>query len=613
MALSVRSNIPSLKAQRSLADATDRLNASTTRLASGLRINGASDDAAGLAIASQLNISSRVYTQAIRNVNDGASLLNIAEGALSELGAITVRQKELAEQSANGVYTSRQREALHREAAALGSEYNRIVASTEMNGIALLDGSLIGGLRIQAGYGIDESISVSIGGSLMGLAGDGTFAPQRTFTLSGAGRPANGDLNGDDREDLVVLVAGQPQILIGNGDGSFQAPISYAGGGTSANVSLADLNRDGSVDFLLPDLGVVHVLMNNGDGTFAARRSYTGPINGLGVQTGDFDEDGAVDLLVIDSSVGSSSVSMLRGNGDGTFKARVTFGLGGQGSSVMVGDLNRDSNLDFYAVLQSGQLEVFLGNGDGSFKTRGSYSGGGTTFPVYTDLNGDYILDHSGVDFYTGNVMVALGNSDGSFRASVAFATGPSPFNLSASDLNGDGSMDLVASNSGNGTASVLLNNGDGSFKAAATYANALRIRLGDFNEDGVTDMVSTSSATNTIGMFLGNIRSTPYLTSPDLTTEATSRAALSKLENNHTRILAELGNIGGTQRRLRIALQNLFTSRKNFRAAESRIMDADFAEEAARSVKNQIVQQAAAAIASQSARVPELILSLIN
>jgi len=103
MALTIGANIPSLRARRSLADASDSLSASTTRLASGLRINSAADDAAGLAIATSLNASSRIYTQGIRNINDGISVLNVAEGALSELGNITTRQKELAEQAANGV------------------------------------------------------------------------------------------------------------------------------------------------------------------------------------------------------------------------------------------------------------------------------------------------------------------------------------------------------------------------------------------------------------------------------------------------------------------------------------------------------------------------------
>lgn len=94
-----------MRAQRSLASASEMLNASSTRLASGLRINSAADDAAGLAIASQLNTSSRVYTQGMRNINDGMSVLNVAEGALSQLGQVTIRQKELAEQAANGVYS----------------------------------------------------------------------------------------------------------------------------------------------------------------------------------------------------------------------------------------------------------------------------------------------------------------------------------------------------------------------------------------------------------------------------------------------------------------------------------------------------------------------------
>ena len=119
MSITIASNIASLQAQRKLSSATTRLSTVFERLASGSRINKASDDAAGLAIAESLRTDARVYAQAVRNVNDGISTLAIAEGALKQLSGIVVRQKELAEQAANGVYSTKQREALETEANAL--------------------------------------------------------------------------------------------------------------------------------------------------------------------------------------------------------------------------------------------------------------------------------------------------------------------------------------------------------------------------------------------------------------------------------------------------------------------------------------------------------------
>ena len=106
MAVRIGSNIASLNAQGRLNQATDALSSTYERLSSGMRINKASDDPAGLAVSSSLNVDSRVYSQGIRNINDGLSLLNVAEGALFELSSITTRQQELAEQSANGVYSN---------------------------------------------------------------------------------------------------------------------------------------------------------------------------------------------------------------------------------------------------------------------------------------------------------------------------------------------------------------------------------------------------------------------------------------------------------------------------------------------------------------------------
>jgi len=614
MALSIRSNISSLRSQRTLADASDRLSASTARLASGLRINSAADDAAGLAIASQLNLSSRLYAQGIRNINDGISVLNVAEGALSELRSINVRQKELAEQAANGVYSSTQRKELDREANALVSEYNRIVASTTFNGLSLFDGDSSTGMRLQAGLGVDESISISFGSSMISEVGDGTFSSQRTFALAGAGRPMNGDVNGDGKEDLVVLSSGNARVFIGNGDGTFNAAVSYTGGTTNANIFLHDIDNNNTLDLILPDNNAVQVLLGNGDGTFRARRSYAGPSSATGLAVGDFNKDGQADLLVGDSNVVGNSIFLLIGNGDGSFKSQITFSVGGQGASVVQSDFNSDGNLDFYVVSSSNdRLHVFLGNGDGSFKTAGTYDGAGTASPVFVDVNGDGIGDHVAADGNETNIVVLFGNSDGSFQRANIFSSGPRPRNLSARDVNGDGAVDVVTTNSDNSTASVLINNGDGTFKAPTTYANALRVRIADFNGDGVQDIATTNSGTNTVGMYFGNTRPTPYVSDLDLSTQDSARSALTTLDVQHRKLLLEVGNIGSAQQRLAAALKNLTIARENFMAAESRIREVDVGQESATYVREQILQQASAAIAAQSIRAPEVALSLLT
>ena len=141
MAISLGSNISSLQAQRRLSNSTDQLSSVFERLSSGQRINKASDDAAGLAIADSLRADQRIATVAIRNANDGISTIAIADSALGQIGNVLSRLAELAEQSANGVYSTSQRSALSNEFVALASEIERIATTTEFNGVTLLSGA----------------------------------------------------------------------------------------------------------------------------------------------------------------------------------------------------------------------------------------------------------------------------------------------------------------------------------------------------------------------------------------------------------------------------------------------------------------------------------------
>ena len=140
MPITINQNIPSLNAQRRLGNSTASLTKTFESLSSGLRIVRAADDAAGLAIADTFRADQRIATVAIRNANDGISLITIADGALSEMGSVLTRMAELAEQSANGVLTSTQRSALNGEFFALGSEIQRIAVTTNFNGLVLLSG-----------------------------------------------------------------------------------------------------------------------------------------------------------------------------------------------------------------------------------------------------------------------------------------------------------------------------------------------------------------------------------------------------------------------------------------------------------------------------------------
>jgi flagellin len=168
MGLRVNTNVASINAQRNLASVNDALANNFRRLATGLRIATAADDAAGLAISERLRAQIRSLDQAKRNANDGISLVQTAEGALNEVNSILVRLRELSVQSANGATSNNDRETLDEEFQALVSEINRIGRTAEFNSIKLLDGST-SSVSFQVGFGTTagiDTLSVSLSPSL---------------------------------------------------------------------------------------------------------------------------------------------------------------------------------------------------------------------------------------------------------------------------------------------------------------------------------------------------------------------------------------------------------------------------------------------------------------
>jgi flagellin len=162
MPVRIFNNIASLNAQRILGTNNDRLAKSVERISSGIRINRAADDAAGLAISEALRSDIRASRQAVRNANDGISLINIAEGALNEQASILIRLRELASQASTGTVGSTERQTVQLEFDALRLEIDRISATTEFNGQKLVDGSLASGVssgnQIFIQVGIDSSV-----------------------------------------------------------------------------------------------------------------------------------------------------------------------------------------------------------------------------------------------------------------------------------------------------------------------------------------------------------------------------------------------------------------------------------------------------------------------
>jgi len=165
MGVRINTNVSALNTQRHLYNSTISFNKSMEKLASGLRINRAADDAAGLAISEGLKGDIRALGQAARNASDGISLVQTAEGALDEVSSILLRMKELAEQSLGGTLSGGQQDHLQAEYSELMSEIDRIAVGTEYNEISLLDGTLNTNIQVGINTGVPSTINVALGTS----------------------------------------------------------------------------------------------------------------------------------------------------------------------------------------------------------------------------------------------------------------------------------------------------------------------------------------------------------------------------------------------------------------------------------------------------------------
>ncbi|SNB47028.1 flagellin [Geobacter sp. DSM 9736] len=186
MALTVNTNIPSLNAQRNLTITQSQLSKSLQRLSSGLRINSAADDAAGLAISEGMRSQIRSMNQAVRNANDGVSLVQTAEGALNEVSNILVRMRELATQAATGTVSSDQRSYINNEFNQLKNEIDRIASATQFNGTSLFTatGGTAVSFQVGAGATTNDTIAVTINAAGASSIGVGTASVSGSTTAA---------------------------------------------------------------------------------------------------------------------------------------------------------------------------------------------------------------------------------------------------------------------------------------------------------------------------------------------------------------------------------------------------------------------------------------------
>ncbi|KGM08193.1 Flagellin protein FlaB [Methylophaga thiooxydans] len=601
MAQIINTNIASLNAQRNLNTSQSSLATSLERLSSGLRINSAKDDAAGLAISERFTTQIRGLNQAIRNANDGISLSQTAEGALGELTNNLQRIRELAVQSANATNSDSDRAALNQEVEQRLAEIDRIASQTSFNGRKVLDGTF-GNAAFQVGANVGETISLDLSTSVrqgsIGAIASATSVDLSTVFTAGtdavAGSYTTGDLSSLDLS---------------------QAAVAFAGGSasTTGGISVTDYQAGAAVTFDVDGVGInLNADYTNLAGVAGAIQTQLDAGN-----SGEYvvSEDGTDITITKTASATNPTTAVVIDNGTGTTEAEFTGATGAAGTAAsdtsnLVFDVDGETvtlngnyaDIDALVTALQGELDGLTGGAgvyvaaavDADSFSITSATPGALPATVVDNFQASSVTGASGGTSVAAAAAVPAATSDvtdltiqiGDADA-VAVATGTYS---SASDF-----LDAVnTALGGNATASLDTDTNILTISSAETVTIA-----------GATDAATFFSATE--------FAAAGSLSTVNVTTDTAANDAIRRIDSALTSVSDLRSTFGAIQNRFESTIANLGTTVESLSASRSRIQDADFASETANLTRAQILQQAGTAILAQANALPQNVLSLLG
>ena len=608
----INTNIASLNAQRNLNTSQTGLSTALQRLSSGLRINSAKDDAAGLSISDRMTSQIRGFDQASRNANDGISLAQTAEGALGEVGNNLQRIRELALQSANSTNSSSDRAALNAEVQQLVGEIQRVSSSTQFNGLNLLDGSF-SNAQFQIGANANQTIAVSITGSATNLIGayQATSAAVTASAFDGAGFTINGTEIGVSAPTTAAGVTGDSATAKATAINAKSIDTGVTATATNAITGASPVTSSSLASGALTVNGVAVGAIAGGTAVTQGKNAATA-INAISNQTGvSAAADASTGALTLTAADGRNiQLESSAGTAAGATAIQNATGL-----DVSSGILAKDND----------KLDItLLGTFDTSTPGITSVTRGDT----FTLDGITYQFTDAATPVPNTNVAITLIDGDDKFTVGTAVKNA----------INGQYALGKTSISTASGATTDIVKvtnnklgaNGTGAGLTTAIASTAWTegsetagTNAGVPDAGGVTTrgtLTLSSSSNFTTGgadvAFAGLASASASLTKLDsvnISTVKGSNDAIAVLDAALSQISSQRASLGAYQNRFTSVVSNLQTSAENLSSARSRILDADFASETAALTRGQILQQAGTAMLAQANSLPNGVLALLR